>query len=219
MFEKSPNMLTRLRLRGMNVCSKFNSHPSNSCQEISIKTLSRIHPLGTMNICPVSHDNLSRSCSVISTWTKVVHTAGLAKICYFTSGQTVSEKSNTVIKAKDQCSQGKKRCHLCSKLEHNIWWLNEQCSGLSWNLLNIYEDVSTAEIFNCKRFLPCLVNNRIHQVGTLLAVTAEAIIFCSERFHPDQMIAIRERTHTARHHHDSHALNSRVHEVEHVSAY
>lgn len=31
---------------------------------------------------------------------------------------------------------------------------------------NIYEDVSTADMFNCKRFLLCLFNNGICQVGT-----------------------------------------------------
>lgn len=61
---------------------------------------------------------------------------------------------------------------------------------------NIYEDVSTAEIFNCKTFLLCLVNNRIYQVGAALGVMAGDIVFCSERFHPDQTIVIQELTHS-----------------------
>lgn len=57
---------------------------------------------------------------------------------------------------------------------------------------NIYEDVSAADIFNCKRVLLCLVNNRIYQVGTYLAVMAGDIVFSSERFCADETLVIPE---------------------------
>lgn len=54
------------------------------------------------------------------------------RICCFTSGHAISDRHEaevyTVIKAKDQC-QVRSEYHLCSKLEHKIWWVNELCSG------------------------------------------------------------------------------------------
>lgn len=61
---------------------------------------------------------------------------------------------------------------------------------------NIYEGVSAADMFNCKRFLLRLFNNRIHQVGTTLAVMAGDTVSCSGRFGADETAIIQERSHT-----------------------
>ncbi len=133
-----------------NKLTTFHGNPSDSCWDISLKSLDlmvalqemsagiikviTIHPLGSVNVCTIFHDNLSSRCWDISVWT--MNSLKLWRwliqsltLCLFLYSQSYNKYALTVF----LCTQKLPICH-CSCEIFNPSWIQIGC--LTVNITN-----------------------------------------------------------------------------------